>query len=94
MPADEVELVLEHDGRDWLIHGHGVTARGSTLAALDRALASSLGAGNDLPAEPLTVHMRFNQQCLPDWIRQYMPHYFNRTVRIRPVAMPFDHEPG
>lgn len=83
MPVRCIELVLEHDGDDWLVHGHGIEARGATLTALDRALAGSL-AHADLPADPLIVHMRFNRRSLPHWVRQYTSHYFNRTIRLSP----------
>lgn len=95
MPARELELVLGHDGRDWVIQGHGIHARAGTLPGLDRTLARCLAARDDIPAGSLTVHMRFDPHSLPGWISQYMSHYFNRTVRIRPAAaMPPAHEPG
>ncbi len=84
MPAKVLELVLEHDGRDWIVHGEDINARAASLADLDRALARTLP--EPLATEPLTVHMRFNRAALPGWIRQYMPHYFNRVVQLSPAA--------
>lgn len=81
-----IELVLEHDGHDWQAHGDGLFIRAATLPALDQALTRSLSARGTFPAGPLIIHMRFNCQALPGWTRQYMPHYFNRTVRLSPAS--------
>lgn len=83
--AQHVELVLEHDGRDWQVCGDGLLVRAATLPALDQALTRALSAHGAFLAGPLIVHMRFNRQALPRWTRQYMPHYFNRTVRLSPA---------
>lgn len=82
MPAHSLELVLEHDGHDWQLHGAGLAVRAASLPALDRALAGELAAAGT--AHPVTVHMRFSRESLPGWTRQYMPHYFNRTIRLHP----------
>ncbi len=84
MTAEGIELVLEHDGRDWRVHGADLTARAITLPALDRVLMQALAANGR--TDPVTVHMRFDGAALPGWIRQYMSHYFNRTVRLQPQA--------
>lgn len=84
MPAEGIELVLEHDGRDWRVHGRDLTARATSLPALDRVLVQALAATGR--TEPVTVHMRFDVATLPGWTRQYMAHYFNRTVRLQPQA--------
>ncbi|MDZ7736153.1 MAG: DUF5395 family protein [Gammaproteobacteria bacterium] len=82
MPADSLELVLDHDGHDWQVHGAGISVCAASLPALDRALAEVLAAG--MTADAVTVHMRFSRESLPGWTRQYMPHYFNRTIRLHP----------
>lgn len=83
MPAHELELVLEHDGRAWLAYCNGIKARANSLPELDNALARSLAAAGKFPAGAVTVHMRFNRGSLPGWLRQYTSHYFNRTVRLQ-----------
>lgn len=82
--CEPIELVLEHDGHDWLAYGAGIEARAGSLPELDRTLARRLAAMADCPAATVTVHMRFNRASLPVWMRQYMAHYFNRTVHLQP----------
>lgn len=83
MPAEVLELVLEHDGHDWQVHGKNLFAHAASLAELDRALIRALSANGDLTGS-ITVNMRFNRASLPGWTRQYMPHYFNRTITLTP----------
>lgn len=85
MPAEVLELVLEHDGHDWQVHGKNLIAHAASLAELDRALIRALSANSDLTGS-ITVHMRFNRNSLPGWTRQYMPHYFNRTITLSPQS--------
>ncbi len=83
MPAQAIELILDHDGQQWRLQGLGPLLQATDLPGLDRALAQALGAQG--LTHPVIVHMRFNRAALPGWTRQYLPHYFNRTVRITPV---------
>ena len=81
MPAEVLNLVLEHDGRDWQVHDTNLSVHAASLPELDRALVRALFA-NGVRSGHITVHMRFNRAALPDWTRQYMPHYFNRTITL------------
>jgi len=83
MPAQAIELILDHDGQQWRLQGLGQLLQAPDLPKLDRALALALGSQG--LTRPVTVHMRFNRSALPGWTRQYQPHYFNRTVQITPV---------
>ena len=61
-----------------------VEARGRTLPDLDVALAVVLSAHPErYPSGPLEVRMTFDNSVIPQWIRQYSNHYFNRVVTLR-----------
>lgn len=70
-----IEASLTHDGGVWVARSGSWTARGRTLAELDRAVAGIL-------RKRATVRMHFDCAAFPAWIRQYSQHYFNRLVTI------------
>lgn len=79
-----IELVLHHDGVQWIAENADFHAAADTIDRLDeriRALvqkhADYKGTGNR------KVMMRFDNATIPGWIRQYMPHYFNRLITVK-----------
>ena len=79
-----IDFRLVHDGADWVADDGHIRARGRTLQALDSALAAQLKA---LPeryrGDTLDVRMTFDNCVIPQWMRQYSNHYFNRVVTLR-----------
>jgi hypothetical protein len=79
-----VELILTHDGRHWVARNDLLTASAPTLSELDQEVGrllrqdGSLGAG-----ESLKVLMAFDNATIPQWMRQYAQHYFNRVVTVK-----------
>ncbi len=82
--ACELEMVLTHDGRDWVSRNDelGIRVTGETLGALDAALMAALAARSDYAGRKVCVVMRFDNASIPTWIRQYASHYFNRLVEL------------
>jgi len=78
-----IELRLIHDGDFW-IAGNGVwSARGRTLELLDdevRSIVKKEHPGGD--TKDLSVRMTFDNSTIPQWIRQYANHYFNRVISV------------
>jgi hypothetical protein len=78
-----IELSLIHDGRHWVARADSWTARGRTIQELDRAVAAIIretrkpGDGRQLE-----VRMNFDTSVIPQWMRQYSNHYFNRLVKV------------
>lgn len=77
----QIECVLRHDGRDWVATNDALEARGRTLEELDAAVAECLhgvvpGGGR------ASVLMTFDNSQIPEWIRQYGQHYFNREITV------------
>ncbi len=74
---------LVHDGAYWVADDGQVSARGRTLPALDTALAAQLRCHPErYRGAPLEVRMTFDNSVIPQWIRQYSNHYFNRVVTL------------
>ena len=82
--ACELEMVLTHDGRDWVSRNdeQGIRVKGETLGALDAALMAALAARPEYAGRKVCVAMRFDNATIPTWIRQYASHYFNRLVEL------------
>jgi len=71
-------MVLDYiDGR-WRARGAGVDVTHAELAGLDRLIETALA--ND--GAPLRVHVRFDTDTLPHWLRQYHTHYCNYTLNL------------
>ncbi len=65
-------------GNEWTAENGEITAKGSSLVELDRNLELELKkAGYKGRVEVL---MKFDYSTIPNWMRQFHPHYFNRTV--------------
>ncbi len=75
---------LSHDGSDWIAETADVRARGRTLPELDRGLARLLAEKDPAACgQELKVLMTFDGASIPQWMRQYSNHYFNRIVTIK-----------
>ena len=82
MKAD-VELILIHDGKQWVGHNASLRAQGETLASLDESVRRALRDSGAWPAGTrLTVFMGFDFATIPTWLRQYHNHYFNRLITL------------
>ena len=78
-----VDFRLIHDGRHWVADHPTVSARGHTMAELDRNLARAMRALPDhYHGGSIAVRMTFDQSVIPQWMRQYSNHYFNRVVEL------------
>jgi hypothetical protein len=78
-----VELILTHDGKSWVARNELLAAAAATLEELDSEVGRLLRESGRLRAgEKLRVFMAFDNSTIPQWIRQYAQHYFNRVVDI------------
>jgi len=75
-----LELLLRYDDGRWVANGNGLFAHGTTLDELDDALLDQLAAAGF--ETPVKVMMYFDHSSLPQWMRQYGAHYFNRVVQL------------
>ncbi|OGL41212.1 MAG: hypothetical protein A2161_00805 [Candidatus Schekmanbacteria bacterium RBG_13_48_7] len=78
-----IEFRLIHDGSFWIAENDSITAKGKSLEELDRDIETMIRQNNNSEDhEPLTVIMTFDNVVIPEWIRQYSNHYFNRKVLL------------
>lgn len=75
-----MKLFLRYDDR-WIAEGEGIKVSADTLEELDKVVESKLremGYKGEIE-----VYMEFDYSTIPQWIRQFHPHYFNRSVTFR-----------
>ncbi|ADB58681.1 DUF5395 domain-containing protein [Archaeoglobus profundus] len=76
----EVSLRLRFEF-SWIAEGNGLVIRADTLDELDKEIAKELKKLGYKGT--VKVHMKFDYETIPQWIRQFHPHYFNRTVVLK-----------
>ncbi|MBM7855215.1 hypothetical protein JOC37_001600 [Desulfohalotomaculum tongense] len=82
MKAD-IELILTHDGKEWIARNEEFSVRGETLAEMEERLEKAvIERGTFNRGSKITVFMGFDFDTIPTWIRQYAAHYFNRYYSI------------
>ncbi len=79
-----IELTITHDGIDWVAENRDLRVTAPTLEELDRRIEACLIRTGKLgPGEQRKVFMAFDNDTIPQWIRQYAPHYFNRIIKVK-----------
>jgi hypothetical protein len=75
--------IIKHDGKCWVIENEHSTISAPTLEELDSKLRDYMKENGLLKkGEKAEVFMAFDNSTIPQWIRQYAQHYFNRIVAI------------
>lgn len=78
-----LELTVSHDGQDWIACNQDMVIRGKDFAEIDSTLIRKVTQSKQYPSgTELRVHMGFDYDSIPRWIRQYAAHYFNRHLTI------------
>ena len=78
-----IELIITHDGTNWVAKNDELCARAITLEALDSEVKRQLREKGYLQeGKKVDVFMACDKSTIPQWMRQYSHHYFNRIVRI------------
>ncbi len=78
-----LDFRIIHDGTHWIADKGTLVVRGRTLEELDRSLAAVVGEHFDVgDAAEIDVRMTFDNVTIPEWMRQYSNHYFNRIVTL------------
>ncbi|HEB75825.1 MAG TPA: hypothetical protein ENJ04_05700 [Nitrospirae bacterium] len=79
-----MELLIWHDGSNWVVKNERLTLSAPTLEELDVEVERFLrGSGMLREGETAEVFMTFDNSTIPQWIRQYAQHYFNRVLEVR-----------
>lgn len=78
-----IELILTHDGKNWIARNDVLYAEAPTLERLDNELKKLLKENGYLEkGKKLDIFMAFDNSTIPQWMRQYSQHYFNRILRV------------
>ena len=79
----EIELTIRHTGQNWLVENEYLTISAPTLEKLDHQLIILLKKKKiHKDGTKTRVLMFFDNSTIPQWIRQYAQHYFNRILEI------------
>jgi hypothetical protein len=78
-----IELTIRHTGQNWLADNEDLCVSAPSLDELDIQLKQLLKEKNVHKAgAKTTVYMYYDNSTIPQWIRQYAQHYFNRILVI------------
>jgi hypothetical protein len=79
----EIELSICHTGQNWLVQNESISISAPTLDELDHQIKLLLKEKELIKAgEKTRVFMVYDNSTIPQWIRQYAQHYFNRILEI------------
>ncbi|MFH1726590.1 MAG: DUF5395 family protein [Elusimicrobiota bacterium] len=79
-----IELTVTHDGDRWVAANETISAAAPTLDELDAKIGAIVrGSGRMRDGETLRVRMACDNSIIPQWIRQYAQHYFNRIILVK-----------
>lgn len=76
-----VEIVLKESDNGWIGLGDGFAVQGVDIAELEERIVSVVsGSGRFAPGTRVEVFVACDRGVIPDWMRPYHSHYFNRTI--------------
>jgi len=77
-----IELTLTHNRGRWMAKGRTLTASAPTIEGLDRKIRRALRESPAGKRRPQRGVMAFDRSAIPQWMRQYSQHYFNRIITV------------
>ena len=78
-----IEFVIRHDGMNWILYNNWLTLSAPTLDGIDNSLKQAMkDKGMIKKSGKVKVFMAFDNSAIPQWMRQYAQHYFNRVIEI------------
>ena len=79
----DIELTIRHTGQNWFVENENLSLSASTLEDLDDQLKILLKRKKlHKKGTKTRVFMFYDNSTIPQWIRQYAQHYFNRILVI------------
>ena len=78
-----IELIVTHNGKNWIAKNDVLCAEAPTLEKLDNELKKQVKEkGYFEKSKKLELFMAFDNATIPKWMRQYGQHYFNRIIQF------------
>ena len=78
-----IEFIVSHDGKNWIARNDWLSVQAPTLEELDNDLKKLLKQKGYLEkGKKLDLFMAFDNSTIPQWMRQYSQHYFNRIIQV------------
>jgi hypothetical protein len=78
-----IDLTIRHNGKEWIVKSELVELSAPTLEELDEKLKILLREQEIVKrGEKASIFMAFDNATIPEWIRQYSQHYFNRILEF------------
>ena len=80
--SDDINLSFK--GVRWIASYKGHKLDSDTLEGMDRQLRDYLETTHKpVKGDIITISYLFDNSSIPEWIRQYSNHYFNRKVEFK-----------
>ncbi|HDO22524.1 MAG TPA: hypothetical protein ENH38_09340 [Nitrospirae bacterium] len=78
-----MDMVIRHDGKNWVVENDKLTLSAPTIDGIDEKVRTFMRQ-NELvkKGDKSKVRMLFDNSTIPQWIRQYGQHYFNRVIEV------------
>ena len=78
-----LDFTLTHDGLNWIAKHNQLTAKALTIESLDQKVKIILKEKKFIKSgETKRIRFVFDNSTIPQWIRQYSNHYFNRIIEV------------
>lgn len=77
---EKIVFVLKFKDNLWIAENDKIVVKGESLEHLDRKLEDELRKAGY--RGKLEIFMKFDYSTIPQWMRQFHPHYFNRSIVI------------
>jgi hypothetical protein len=82
MKAD-LEFVLEFQENRWTAQSGDLRACGESIEELDQNIKAAVGSSGKFPrGRRVAALLLCDARVIPDWMRPYHGHYFNRLIYI------------
>ncbi|PIE73865.1 MAG: hypothetical protein CSA20_00675 [Deltaproteobacteria bacterium] len=76
-----IEMTIDHDGQNWILYDQNIRIAAKKLEEMDRKLETAMKSRWEREGR-LHVLMRTDNTIIPEWMRPFMNHYFNRQLEL------------
>jgi len=74
---------IRHDGDNWVVENDRFRVIGSTLEEIDEKVREVVIKDRpETQGQKVQVYMAYDNYAIPQWIRQYSSHYFDRVIEF------------